>query len=317
MKHIFSAHMTSSQRAESTHAFFKKYVSPQNTLLDFVTRFERALAHLRHNEMKKDHKDLNEKPRLKTLYPMETSISELYTHEMFYQFQEQLFQSMAYKVMIKNEDDYYCVYNVERLKGGGLRVREIVVEKSSNHVSCSCKMFECDRIPCRHMLAYFIRLQVEDLPSEYILARWMKSAKTMRVRDYLGSNINEVCNIPLLERRFKLFKLASNVIDDAVVSEEATQFVEDVFCSTQKKVLDIRGVGDVGEGSAMQVPRVHDHGIKEPLPVRAKGCGKRMKGGKKKTVKKARRCHGCGLTGQSHDKRNCPALVNVYVFHHW
>ncbi|GAB2276607.1 hypothetical protein Dimus_011324 [Dionaea muscipula] len=129
--------------------------------------------------MKKDHKDLNEKPRLKTLYPMETSISELYTHEMFYQFQEQLFQSMAYKVMIKNEDDYYCVYNVERLKGGGLRV--------------------CD------------------------------------------------------------------------------------------------------------------HGIKEPLPVRAKGCGKRMKGGKEKTVKKARRCHGCGLTGQSHDKRNCPALVNVYL----
>ncbi|GAB2282956.1 hypothetical protein Dimus_017490 [Dionaea muscipula] len=149
---------------------------------------------------------------------------------------------------------------------------------------------------------------MEDLPSEYILSRWMKSAKTMRVTDYLGSNMNEVCNISLLERRFKLFKLASNVIDDAIVSEEATQFVEDVFCSTQKKVLDIRGVG---EGSAIQVPRVHDHGIKEPLPVRAKGCGKRMKGGKEKTVKKARRCHGCGLTGQSHDKRNCPALVNV------
>lgn len=86
MKHIFSAHMTSSQRAESTHSFFKKYVSPQNSLLDFVTRFDRALARLRHNEMDKDHKDLNEKPRLKTLYPMEKTISELYTHEMFYKF---------------------------------------------------------------------------------------------------------------------------------------------------------------------------------------------------------------------------------------
>ncbi|GAB2289825.1 hypothetical protein Dimus_024130, partial [Dionaea muscipula] len=60
----------------------------------------------------------------------------------------------------------------------------------------------------------------------------------------------------------------------------------------------------------MQVPRVHDHGIKESLLVRAKGCGKRMKGGKEKTIKKARHCHGCGLTGQSHDKRNCPALVS-------
>ncbi|GAB2292426.1 hypothetical protein Dimus_026667, partial [Dionaea muscipula] len=167
---------------------------------------------------------------------------------------------------------------------------------------------ESDGIPCRHMLAYFIRLQMEDLPNKYILPRWMNFAKAMRVRDNLGSGMNEVYNSSLLERRFKLFKLASNVIDDAIVNEEATQLVEDVLRSTQKKVHAIRGVGDGGEGSAMKVPQVHDHGIKEPLPVRAKGCGRRMKGGKEKTIKKARRCHGCGLTGQSHDKRNCPSL---------
>ncbi|GAB2297937.1 hypothetical protein Dimus_032021 [Dionaea muscipula] len=87
----------------------------------------------------------------------------------------------------------------------------------------------------------------------------------MRVRDDLGSGMNEVCHISLLERRLKLFKLASNVIDDAIVNEEATQLVEDVLCSTQKRVLDIRGVDIVGEGSAMKVSRVHDHSIKEPL----------------------------------------------------
>ncbi|XP_058217378.1 protein FAR1-RELATED SEQUENCE 5-like [Rhododendron vialii] len=40
-KHIFSAHMTSSQRSESDHAFFKRYVSKNNSLLEFVTRFDR------------------------------------------------------------------------------------------------------------------------------------------------------------------------------------------------------------------------------------------------------------------------------------
>ncbi|GAB2278431.1 hypothetical protein Dimus_013115, partial [Dionaea muscipula] len=50
--------------------------------------------------------------------------------------------------------------------------------------------------------------------------------------------------------------------------------------------------------------------LKEPLQVREKGCGKRLKGGKEKAIKKPRRCTGCGLTGQSHDKRNCPTLVN-------
>lgn len=54
----------------------------------------------------------------------------------------------------------------------------------------------------------------------------------------------------------------------------------------------------------------------EPSQVRAKGCGKRLKGGKEKALGKAknsktRRCNGCGLIGQSHDKRNCPMIVNM------
>ncbi|XP_058189345.1 uncharacterized protein LOC131306931 [Rhododendron vialii] len=73
----------------------------------------------------------------------------------------------------------------------------------------------------------------------------------------------------------------------------------------------MKKVSEDGEGSAIQVPISRDHGLKEPLQVRAKGCGKRLKGGKEKAAKKARRCHGCGLTGQSHDKRNCPKLLST------
>lgn len=35
----FSAGMSSSQRAESCHTFFKSYMSKKNTLMDFVVRF--------------------------------------------------------------------------------------------------------------------------------------------------------------------------------------------------------------------------------------------------------------------------------------
>ncbi|GAB2302802.1 hypothetical protein Dimus_036796 [Dionaea muscipula] len=69
-------------------------------------------------------------------------------------------------------------------------------------------------------------------------------------------------------------------------------------------------IGD-GDGSSVQVSSIRAHSFKEPLQVRAKGCGKRLKGGKEKATKKARRCNGCGLTGQSHDKRNCPVLLNA------
>ncbi|XP_060672779.1 protein FAR1-RELATED SEQUENCE 5-like [Ziziphus jujuba] len=61
VNHIFLAGMSSSQRVESSHAFFKKYVSKRNLLMDFILRFNRALAHQRHEELGVDHVDINEK----------------------------------------------------------------------------------------------------------------------------------------------------------------------------------------------------------------------------------------------------------------
>ena len=41
----FRAGMSSSQRAESSHSFLKKYISRKNSLMDFITRFSRAVGH--------------------------------------------------------------------------------------------------------------------------------------------------------------------------------------------------------------------------------------------------------------------------------
>ncbi|KAF7139445.1 hypothetical protein RHSIM_Rhsim07G0150300 [Rhododendron simsii] len=312
VRHIFSAHMTSSQRAEITHAFFKRYVSKQNSLLEFVMRFERALSKVCHNELDMDHKDINEKPHLKTMYTMESTMSEFYTIEIFYMFQEELFQNVAYKLTATNEDEHHCVYTVRRVKGSGFRVREVVVDKSSNHVRCSCKTFECAGIPCRHILAYFSRMQMDDLPNEYILRRWKKSVKAMRVRDDLGLGMKEICDTSLLEQRNRLFQLACALFDEAALSEDGTQFVEELLSSGQKKLCDMKKVSqDDGVGSSIRVQIFRDHGLKEPLQVRAKVCGKQLKGGKPKAAKKARRCNGCGLTRQSHDKRNCTSSQNA------
>ncbi|KAF7137311.1 hypothetical protein RHSIM_Rhsim07G0205700 [Rhododendron simsii] len=166
-RHIFSAHMTSSQKSESDHAFFKRYVSKNNSLLEFVTRFDRALSHIRHNELDLDHKDVNEKPVLKTSWLMEKRMSELYTRSIFYKFQEEIHQKDAYVFTKTDEDEHRYLWNVQRAEMEGSRCREL------------------------------------------------------------------------------------------------------------------------------------------------SGCGKRLKGGKEKAVKALRKCHGCGLTGQSHDKRNCPKLLNM------
>ncbi|XP_058183427.1 protein FAR1-RELATED SEQUENCE 9-like isoform X1 [Rhododendron vialii] len=311
--HMFSAHMTSSQRAEISHSFFKRYVSKENSMMDFVTRFNRALAKVRHNELDLDHKDVNEKPLLKTSWAMERKMSEIYTWSIFERFQEEIFQINAYVITFIHENEHWCLWNVQREETEGARTHEISVDKSSNCVSCSCKMFEFDGIPCRHLLAYLFRMQIRELPSEYILHRWTKTAKTGRVMDDLGSGVKEICNSSLLVRRQGLFQLACTVIDDAVLDEEESEVVQEALDSSQKKIALMRSSRQDGSTSRIQVPSSlgSQHNLKEPLQVRAKGCGKRLKEGKEKAIKKVRKCNGCGLTGQSHDKRNCPKLMNM------
>lgn len=122
-RNIFSAHMTSSQRAESSHNFFKRYVSRENTMLDFVTRFNRALSHVRHKELDLDHKDVNESPLLKTPRVMEKKMSELYTRHVFYKFQAEVFQSSAYVLTRIFKDEHrelaphqFCLWNFHLLQ---------------------------------------------------------------------------------------------------------------------------------------------------------------------------------------------------------
>ncbi|XP_024200032.1 protein FAR1-RELATED SEQUENCE 5-like [Rosa chinensis] len=122
----FSAGMSSSQRVESAHAFFKRYCDKENSLMDFVTRFNRAAAHQRHEELVDDHKDLNETPNLKLGMPIEVQMSQLYTKKYFQYFQAQLHDSNGYIVNAVMEDNSHCVYNTERVFAQNLRMRTLV-----------------------------------------------------------------------------------------------------------------------------------------------------------------------------------------------
>ncbi|XP_060675878.1 protein FAR1-RELATED SEQUENCE 5-like [Ziziphus jujuba] len=185
--HIFNAGMLSSQRAESSHAFFKRYISNKNSLMDFIVCFNRAINHQRHDELVADHIDVNEQPKLKTMCPMETQMVKIYTKRNFIIFQDELFESSAYFLSCTFEDDESVFYSVRKANGScSSRNRQLKYNKLSDSVSCSCRLFNFNGIPCRHILAYFRIKQVMFLPSEYILRRWTKSAKIGKVWDNNG-----------------------------------------------------------------------------------------------------------------------------------
>ncbi|XP_060673882.1 protein FAR-RED IMPAIRED RESPONSE 1-like [Ziziphus jujuba] len=126
VNHVFSAGMSSSQHAESSHTFFKKYVSKKNLLMDFILRFNRASVHQHHEKLAVDHVDINEEPLLKLPLEMEKQMVEIYTYKIFYKFQDELWHRLVTMPQIVSENDTYKIY----------------------------KKFESEGIPYRHILTF-------------------------------------------------------------------------------------------------------------------------------------------------------------------
>ena len=311
--HVFFAGMSSSQRSESSHSFFKKYVSHKNSLMDFITRFNRALRHQRHNELVADHIDMNEHPKIKTNWPMETQMVKVYTKKKWTEFQDEMSQSHGYFVEHTTTRDDIMIYNVVSFQSSSSKPRQLMHDRQRDHISCSCGKFEFDGIPCRHMLAFFRISQIFELPEKYILKRWTQEAKIGVVYALDDENTNDDPTRLLMTRRSNLSYKASILIDYASLSDEGTKFLNEQLDSLHGKIKEMGASSTTVPSSQTRKNSDKPRNIGDPSNIRTKGCGKRMLSSKEKSTSKARACHGCGLSGVSHDKRNCPKLHDWYV----
>ncbi|XP_074585556.1 protein FAR1-RELATED SEQUENCE 5-like [Curcuma longa] len=312
--HVFCAGMSSSQRSESSNAFFKRYISNKNSLMDFITRFNRALRHQRHNELIADHIDMNEHPRTKTIWPMETQMVKLYTRKKWLEFQSEMSESHGYYVKQLSIGVDCTVYHVMKFEShSSSKPRVLTHDNQKDYISCSCKKFEFDGIPCRHMLAYFRINQVFHLSDKYILKRWTQDAKVGVIYDLEAPNYSDDPERYLMLRHSKLSYKASLLIDDASLTDEGTNFLDEQFDCIYKKIQAINISKKGNDGSQRNKSTQGTPVIIDPSLVRTKGCGKRLKSAKEQSTSKSRLCHGCGHRGVSHDKRNCPLLQGSSV----
>ncbi|KAL6289669.1 hypothetical protein ACE6H2_007179 [Prunus campanulata] len=304
---FFAAGMSSSQRAEGSHAFFKQYISRRNSLMDFIIRFERALSHQRQKELAADHVDAFEVAQCILPMPMNKQMATLYTRAMFQKFEKELIQSTACFLELKIEDASKVVFNVSERKNWQTRVAEVVYVKDSDHASCSCKKFEFVGIICKHILALFKRDQIEYMPDKYILKRWKKTAKAGLVSDANGNEIKDSADPGLLIKRSTMSRLASDVVEDALMCEEGCELVSETLKSLRVKLKLLKdgpSNNEVG-GSSSQTQY-----MKDPKRVRCKGKWKQVTGAKEKPMKRGiRHCRECGDIG--HDRRQCPRNLNT------
>ncbi|KAL2525968.1 Protein FAR1-RELATED SEQUENCE 1 [Abeliophyllum distichum] len=152
VNHIFSVGMSSSQRAESGHSFFKKYVNRKNLLMGFITRFNRALTHQRHEELVCNHVDVNERPRITPMVMMEEQMVNIYTKKIFLMFQKEIEQNkclmarhglLAHKAAMLVNDasltDARSSYLLGEFENLHLRVKEIDFNENNVNPHSSSK----------------------------------------------------------------------------------------------------------------------------------------------------------------------------------
>ena len=70
----------------------------------FVIIFERVLTRQREEEIIEDCQSLEKKPKLKTMWPMEKQIGQIYTRCIFYSFQVELEHSLMYNIVLAKDD---------------------------------------------------------------------------------------------------------------------------------------------------------------------------------------------------------------------
>ncbi|KAL8507076.1 hypothetical protein ACS0TY_017819 [Phlomoides rotata] len=292
VRHIFAAGMSSSQRVESSHSFFKRYLDHKNSLIDFITHFNRALVHQRHEELVANHNDCNEVPVMVTGFPMELKMSSIYTKKIFLLFQKELQESMTYICTLISETNESKVYMVKQFEPEKPfnRQRRLTYHISSDLISCSCQLFEFEGYPCRHILCWMKVMQVMMLPDKYIIERWTKKAKTVVVFEQLP-NLAE--GQSFFSRRIALARIAMELVDECSLTEARRIFLMGELKNLMVKAKDIDDDSNIGKRHSKS--REFTNIVRDPNPIRTKGCGKRIKSSKEKAMSQSSRtCSICG-----------------------
>ena len=163
--------------SESENRFFSNFTNPHLSLAEFWMRFESAIDLQRHRQLQSDNETTSSMPELKTTKELEKHVAEIYTYANFYKFQDEFWAAcMDCEVENKQEvEEGLLIYVIDSSRSRG-KSRQVVYDPSNHAAHCSCKMFECEGIPCCHILCILKGKVLRELPSYYVLNRWTKQA---------------------------------------------------------------------------------------------------------------------------------------------
>ncbi|KAK9008661.1 hypothetical protein V6N11_075546 [Hibiscus sabdariffa] len=209
---VLLAGMSTVQRSESV--FFDKYVHKKTTVQDFLKHYEAILQDRYEEEAKANYDSWSKMPTLKSPSPFEKSVAGVYTHILFKKFQIEVVGAIACHPKQENHDSTCSIFRVQDLEKNQDFV--VTLNEMKAEVSCICRSYEYKGYLCRHAM---VVLQINGhsaIPSQYILKRWTKEAKS---RHFMGEESEQVQS--RAQRYNDLFQRAMKLIEEGSLSQES------------------------------------------------------------------------------------------------
>ncbi|XP_011001055.1 PREDICTED: protein FAR-RED ELONGATED HYPOCOTYL 3-like isoform X2 [Populus euphratica] len=214
MRGAFLAGMSTVLRSESTNSHFDKHVHKKTTVQEFVRQYEPILQDRYEEEAKADSDTWNKQPSLKSPSPLEKSVSGVYTHAVFKKFQVEVLGVVACHPKMESQDEISVSFRVQDLE----KHQDFTVlwNQMRLEVSCICRLYEYKGFLCRHALVVLQMCQQSAIPSQYILKRWTKEAKSKHL---LGEESEKVQS--RVQRYNDLCQRALKLSEEASLSQES------------------------------------------------------------------------------------------------
>ncbi|KAL4305907.1 hypothetical protein AHAS_Ahas16G0125200 [Arachis hypogaea] len=173
-KNEFWAGMRSTQRSESMHLVFNKYLNSKSFLLQFVRQYQNCVIDKEQKELECDAADLRGIIPCVFSSPIEKQFQREYTNSMFRDVQDQFIKEVDCDISSINHHGTSIVCEVDQQK----MVFDMLVYSryqvmycsQSSKVQCDCFRFQLNGILCCHSLAVLLHFRVTAVSSQYILS---------------------------------------------------------------------------------------------------------------------------------------------------
>ncbi|KAL2901549.1 Protein FAR-RED ELONGATED HYPOCOTYL 3 [Bienertia sinuspersici] len=187
--------MSTTQRVESIHHFFKGFMNAKTTLRNFVQKYTRALDHRANAEKVATANDDRRKARVKSTSIVEKHFQKVYTDAKFREVQHECFSLMY--CLPKGETkltEHVTEYTIEdRIQVGDpvhhvSKELKVVLDRENGELRCTCRLFEHRGILCRHCIRVMEMTNMPSVPEKHVLQRWRKDIKRKHLDIKVGFN---------------------------------------------------------------------------------------------------------------------------------